>query len=170
MLELFLHCHYLVCTEDALLGMPEVTLPVVPGMEGCHWAFRKVQPVDYERLFELLLTGRPVAAKDAVGWLADYAAPLEEALKKTWMIAKGADHGLRRREVDPKALDVATAARAAAPSEPAAKAIHDCIVQSCRATLAGSLDIQARHSAAFMITTHCRRGAIGRNRRQIMDA
>ena len=40
-LELLMHCHYLVAVEDALLGMPEVTLPVVPGMEGCHWPFRK---------------------------------------------------------------------------------------------------------------------------------
>ena len=41
MLELLMHCHYLVAVDDAALGMPEVTLPVVPGMEGCHWPFRK---------------------------------------------------------------------------------------------------------------------------------
>ena len=40
--------------------MPEVTLPVVPGMEGCHWQFRKVQTSDYGKLFDLLLTGKPV--------------------------------------------------------------------------------------------------------------
>ena len=33
-LELFMHCHYLISRDDAVLGMPEVTLPVVPGMEG----------------------------------------------------------------------------------------------------------------------------------------
>jgi hypothetical protein len=33
MLELMMHCHYLLAVEDAVLGMPEVTLPVVPGME-----------------------------------------------------------------------------------------------------------------------------------------
>ena len=37
MLELMMHCHVLIAVEGAQLGMPEVTLPVVPGMEGCHW-------------------------------------------------------------------------------------------------------------------------------------
>ena len=41
-LELMLHCHFVVAVDDASLGMPEVTLPVVPGMEGCHWPLRKV--------------------------------------------------------------------------------------------------------------------------------
>src|SRR5262249_18586873 len=40
MLEMAVHCHYLVAVEDARLGWPEVTLPVVPGMEGCHWPYR----------------------------------------------------------------------------------------------------------------------------------
>jgi len=30
--------------------MPEVTLPVVPGMEGCHWPFRKADPSDHKKL------------------------------------------------------------------------------------------------------------------------
>ena len=41
MLELMSHCHYLVAVDDAAMGFPEVTLPVVPGMEGCHWPFRR---------------------------------------------------------------------------------------------------------------------------------
>ena len=42
MLELMTHCHFVLALDSVQLGMPEVTLPVVPGMEGCHWAFRKV--------------------------------------------------------------------------------------------------------------------------------
>ena len=41
MLELLMNCHPLVAVEDARLGWPEVSLPVVPGMEGCHWPFRR---------------------------------------------------------------------------------------------------------------------------------
>jgi len=50
MLELLMHCHYLIAVEGAQLGMPEVTLPVVPGMEGCHWPFRKADPSDHKKL------------------------------------------------------------------------------------------------------------------------
>jgi len=171
MLELMMHCHYLVCTDEVLLGMPEVTLPVVPGMEGCHWQFRKAQPNDYPKLFDLLLTGKSVQAKNAVGWLVDYAGPLEEALKKVWMIAQSLDHGIRRRELNSGALQVSAAVSgAAAPADPARKAIYDCIIQSCGTTLAQSLDIQAKHSAGFMITSHCHKGEIGRNRKKVMEA
>ena len=57
MLELMTHCHYLVAVEGADLGMPEVTLPVVPGMEGCHWPFRKTAPENWPKLLQLLLDG-----------------------------------------------------------------------------------------------------------------
>ncbi|NIN73072.1 MAG: hypothetical protein GTO46_14320, partial [Gemmatimonadetes bacterium] len=69
MLELLMHCHYLLALEGAELGMPEVTLPVVPGMEGCHWPFRKADHQHWPKLVELLLTGKTVKAGEAVGWL-----------------------------------------------------------------------------------------------------
>ena len=70
-LELMLHCHYLVAVDDVQFGMPEVTLPVVPGMEGCHWSFRKrSKPGDWPKLLQMLMTGRPVRASEAVGWLS----------------------------------------------------------------------------------------------------
>jgi len=93
MLELMTHCHYLVSTEDVSLGFPEVTLPVVPGMEGCHWPVRRAAPEDRSHIYSMLLGGRTVAASDAVGWLVDAAAPLEEALSVAWSIASGSDHG-----------------------------------------------------------------------------
>ncbi|OGF58773.1 MAG: hypothetical protein A2Y62_09720 [Candidatus Fischerbacteria bacterium RBG_13_37_8] len=83
-----MHCHYLVSVDNADLGMPEVTLPVVPGMEGCHWAFRKTSPENYYKLLQMLLEGRFVKAKDATGWLVDYdyAGSMEEALVTALMI------------------------------------------------------------------------------------
>ena len=80
MFELLLHCHYLVAHDGASLGFPEVRVPVVPGMEGCHWALRRAEKDDWPKVLEMLLTGRPVKAADAVGWLIDHAAPLEDAL------------------------------------------------------------------------------------------
>jgi len=61
-----------------MLGMPEVTLPVVPGMEGCHWP-SEGRYVAVAQAGRMLLSGAPVKAKDAVGWLIDYAGPMPDA-------------------------------------------------------------------------------------------
>ncbi len=167
MLELMLHCHYVVAEQGAALGMPEVTLPVVPGMEGCHWPFRKTDAVGWERLLRLLMTGAPVRAKDAVGWLIDYAGSTEAALKTAWKAAAGEDHGLSRRKLQAGAL--AGVPKGASglpdPGDPATgaarKAIMDNVQASCGATLAEALDVQAKHSAEFMTTAFCRKGRVG---------
>ncbi|HKQ58363.1 MAG TPA: enoyl-CoA hydratase/isomerase family protein, partial [Candidatus Eisenbacteria bacterium] len=86
MLELLMHCHHLVAVEDARLGWPEVTLPVVPGMEGCHWPFRRAPREHRPRLLRMLLTGETVRARDAVGWLVDHAASMEQALRTAWTL------------------------------------------------------------------------------------
>src|SRR6185503_19752667 len=104
MLELMAHCHHLVAVEDASLGFPEVTLPVVPGMEGCHWPFRKAPRDSWPKLVTLLLSGAPVKAKNAVGWLVDAAAPLDVALGTAWALATGTDGGPKRRAIEKGAL------------------------------------------------------------------
>ncbi len=95
-----MHCHFLVAVEGAHLGMPEVTLPVIPGMEGCHWPFRKSRPEHWGRVLTLLLSGEPLRAPEAVGWLIDYAGPLEGTLKTAWTLAAGGQGGPARRELD----------------------------------------------------------------------
>ena len=166
-LELMMHCHYLVAVDDAQLGMPEVTLPVVPGMEGCHWSFRKTDPANWPKLIELLLTGRSVKAPDAVGWLADFAGSLEDSLSMVAKILTGGDHGLPRRKVETGALSgIPKEAGGQMPAgdeaaEAARRAIMDSVVSSCEATLADAIDIQAKHSAGFMTGAWCRKGAIG---------
>jgi enoyl-CoA hydratase/carnithine racemase len=165
MLELLTHCHYLVAVEDAALGMPEVTLPVVPGMEGCHWPFRKCPPARRAELLKLLLTGQPVKAADAVGWLVDHAGRLPDALKTVWAIASDGDHGLPVRHVEAGALDGVPAGWETEfhgpGNEAAVRAIVETVRASCGASLAEALEVQARHSAAFMSSGQCRKGAIG---------
>lgn len=174
MLELMMHCHYLVSVDGAQLGMPEVTLPVVPGMEGCHWSFRKADPKHYEKLLELLLSGKSVSAKDAQGWLLDYSGPIEDALKKVWLIASGGDHGLRPRKLNENKLTVPREVPGLTPApnalmEAARKALMDCIQASTGATLAQALEIQAKHSAGFMLTKECQRGAIGSSAKKMLE-
>ena len=174
MMELMIHCHYLLAEKSAQLGMPEVTLPVVPGMEGCHWLFRKAAPADYPRLLELLLTGKFVPAKDAVGWLIDFAGSMEDALRKAWSIVTGGEHGLPLRKLEKGALTIPRDIPGLPPAtdhllETARKAIMDCIQASGAAPIAEALEIQAKHSAGFMLTKQCRKGAIGKSYAKMME-
>lgn len=172
-LELLMHCHYLVAIQDAKFAMPEVTLPVVPGMEGCHWPFRKAPRDEWPKLVNMLLTGAPVTARDAVGWLIDAAASMQEVLETVWLLASTGVAGLPRRTLDEGPLkDVPTDAGIPASDnravEAARRAIMQSIQDSCGAPLSEALDIQARHSADFFVTPSCRDGTIGVERGKTM--
>jgi enoyl-CoA hydratase/carnithine racemase len=172
-LELLMHCHYLVAVEDAVLGMPEVTLPVVPGMEGCHWPFRKVNRSQWPKLVRLLLGGAPVRAKDAADWLVDYSGPMQESLKVVWRLASGGASGLKMRRLDEGVLkgvpaDACASASDSPATEAARKAIMQSIRGSCGVPLSEALDVQAGHSADFTVTSFCRAGSIGVERQRTM--
>ncbi len=173
-LELLMHCHYLVSVEDGVFGMPEVTLPVVPGMEGCHWPFRKSGSENWMKVLHMLLSGESIKANDAVGWLIDFAGPMEESLQMAWTIITDGDHRLLKRDVDKDAL------KEAIPeinlpdpgnqlTEAARKAILDCIKASCGTSLSDALTVQAKHSADFMISQSCQKGMIGAESAKIMS-
>jgi enoyl-CoA hydratase/carnithine racemase len=172
-LELLIHCHYLVSVDDAKLGMPEVTLPVVPGMEGCHWSFRKANPEDWSKLVHLLLEGKQVSAKETVGWLTDYAGPMENTLKTAWKIVTGGEHNIPKRDVRDNALDgIPTDISLPEPENPlekeARKSIMETIKDSCGTDLQNALDVQARHSADFMTSDSCKKGVIGTEYKRVM--
>jgi enoyl-CoA hydratase/carnithine racemase len=152
--------------DGASLGMPEVTLPVVPGMEGCHWPLRKAKANDRPKLMQLLLSGKPVRAPEAVGWLVDYAGPLNDALATAWQIASDGKHRLERRKLEAGKLavpsDVSGLPPAGTPEREAGRAaIMECIQRACAAPLAEALGVQAKLSAAFMASAACRSGVVG---------
>jgi 3-hydroxyacyl-CoA dehydrogenase len=61
-LELALACHYRLAAEDARLGLPEVTLGLVPGAGGTQ----RLPRLSGARLaLDLMLKGRPVSADEA---------------------------------------------------------------------------------------------------------
>ena len=167
LLELLVHCHYLISVEDADLGMPEVTLPVLPGMEMCHWPFRKTSSDNWGKLLRLLLEGKSVKAREATDWLIDYAGSMEDALQMVWKIAADGDGVLPRRKLKEDKLkdipsDVSGLSESDNPTTVAARgAIFECVRSSCDATLAEAITIQANHSANFMRTPHCQNGSIG---------
>jgi enoyl-CoA hydratase/carnithine racemase len=166
-LELMTHCHFLVATPEVSLGFPEVTLPVVPGMEGCHWPFRKAKQADWPKIASLLVTGKPVAAAEAVGWLVDFAGPTEEALKVAYKLASGGC-GIERRPVAEGKLDKISsvavpelAQNAPASVAAARRAIWDAVLASCGATAGEALSLQARVAAGFMAGPLCNKGKVG---------
>lgn len=167
MLELMTHCHVVMAVDSAQLGFPEVTLPVVPGMEGCHWPFRKATREQQVRLLELLLSGKSVAASKATGWLVDYAGGMNDVLAAAWATATGSATGVAKRPFEAGAMtsvptDVPGLSGAgSAATTGARKAIVDTVVASCGAPLAEAVTLQAAHSARFMVTDLCTRGVVG---------
>jgi enoyl-CoA hydratase/carnithine racemase len=179
MLELLMHCHHLVAVEEARFGWPEVTLPVVPGMEACHWPLRRADAAGRRRILELLLTGRPVKAGDALGWLVDRAGPVDEALQAAWALASasgtgdgGIDDG--RRPVARGALDdigdaVPTVPPADSPQmEAGREAIMQCVRAATEVDLDEALTVQARLAADFLAGPVCRKGVVGREYAKVM--
>lgn len=61
-LEHVLACHYRVATTGAKLGLPEVTLGVIPGGGGTQRLPRLVGP---RKALQLILNGRPISAEEA---------------------------------------------------------------------------------------------------------
>lgn len=175
MLELMQHCQYIISVKDVDLGAPEVTLPVVPGMEMCHYPFRKTKPENWQKLANFLLTGKFVKASETVGWLVDYSGGLDEALKMAWEIANNGQNILNRRELTEEPLnnlhkEINNLQNAAEPSILTARAaIFESIINSCSVNFGEVLEIQARLSAKFMISKECQNGFIGNEYNKTMN-
>lgn len=60
--ELALACHFIIATDNARFGQPEVNLGLIPGYGGTQ---RLVQVAGKARAMELLMTGRLFSAKEA---------------------------------------------------------------------------------------------------------
>ena len=61
-LEMAMACHYRCATPDARMGMPEITLGILPGAGGTQRLPRLIGP---EQALELLLQGAPIDARRA---------------------------------------------------------------------------------------------------------
>jgi len=91
-LELALAADFRIVAEDALLGLPEVTLGVIPGAGGTQ---RLPRLIGVTKAKELIFSGRPVSGPEAVSiGLASRAVPADqvfsEALAMAGRLAAGA--------------------------------------------------------------------------------
>lgn len=102
--ELALACDFRVMAENARFGQPEILLGIIPGGGGTQ---RLPRLVGTSRAKELILTGRQVAAEEALRiGLADRVVPAEAVLDTAvaWAgeLARGpvVAHGLAKRAID----------------------------------------------------------------------
>lgn len=79
-LELAMSCHFRVASATAKMGLPEVSLGVIPGYGGTQ---RLAQLVGKGKAMEMILTADMIVAEDALKWgLVNYVVAPEELLNK----------------------------------------------------------------------------------------
>ena len=102
----------------------------------------------------------------------DAAGPLNDALETAWKLA-GGQGGPPQRTLEEGALDGVSAEANVPPSdnpatEAARRAIMETIRQSCGVKLSEAIEVQARHSADFTVSSFCKEGSIGTECRRTM--
>lgn len=77
-LELAMSCHFRIASENAKMGLPEVSLGVIPGYGGTQ---RLPQLVGKGRAMEMIMTAGMIDAEKALTYgLVNYTVPQEELL------------------------------------------------------------------------------------------
>jgi enoyl-CoA hydratase len=85
-LELAMACHMRVVSENAKMGLPEVSLGLIPGYGGTQ---RLAQLLGKGKAFEMILTAEMINAQDAYNWgLANYVTTQEQLLDKCFEITE----------------------------------------------------------------------------------
>lgn len=84
-LELAMSCHFRLASDNAKLGLPEVTLGVIPGYGGTQ---RLAQLVGKGRAMEMIMSAKMVSAEEALNFgLVNHVASQEELLAECKKIA-----------------------------------------------------------------------------------
>ncbi|HLR52310.1 MAG TPA: enoyl-CoA hydratase [Candidatus Avamphibacillus sp.] len=84
-LELAMACHIRIVTENAKMGLPEMTLGIIPGFAGTQ---RLPNYVGTHKAYEMILSGEPIEGKEAaIVGLANKAVPENEVFKEAMKLA-----------------------------------------------------------------------------------
>jgi len=105
--ELALACDFAYAARSARFALTEVTLGIMPGAGGTQTLPRAV---GVRRAKEIILTGRPFSAEDALAWglvntVSDDTMLMEDTLATARRIAQNAPVSVRQAK---KSMDVAT--------------------------------------------------------------
>ncbi len=83
--ELVMHCDLVVASETARFGQPEILLGIMPGAGGTQRLTRQIGKVN---AMEMVLTGQPISAKQALAWgLVNRVVPVEVYLDEALRLA-----------------------------------------------------------------------------------
>lgn len=84
-LELAMACHFRVASDNAKMGLPEVSLGVIPGYGGTQ---RLPQLIGKGRAMEMIMTAGMISADQALSYgLVNHVVPQEELLSLSTKIA-----------------------------------------------------------------------------------
>jgi enoyl-CoA hydratase len=84
--ELAMACHFIIASESAVFGQPEVNLGIMVGYGGSQ---RLTQRVGKGRAMELIITGKTINATQAMNYgLVNYVVPQTELLDKAFSILR----------------------------------------------------------------------------------
>lgn len=84
-LELALHCHFRLCAENALLGLPETAFNLIPGVGGIQ---KMMSLAGKYKTIELVLKGNTFTASDAREYgIADAVYSKKELMNKATELA-----------------------------------------------------------------------------------
>lgn len=87
-LELAMAAHFRIASDNAKLGLPEVSLGVIPGYGGTQ---RLSRLVGKGKAMEMIMTAGMIVAEDALQWgLVNYVVPQSELMAKCLDIASKA--------------------------------------------------------------------------------
>ena len=83
--ELVMHCDLVVASETARFGQPEILMGIMPGAGGTQRLTRQIGKVN---AMEMVLTGQPISAKQALAWgLVNRVVPVEVYLDEALRLA-----------------------------------------------------------------------------------
>ncbi|MET0070153.1 MAG: enoyl-CoA hydratase-related protein [Candidatus Thiodiazotropha sp.] len=83
--ELALACDWIIASENAVFGQPEVNLGITPGFGGTQRLSRLIGPA---RAMEMILSGRQVKADEALAWgLVNHVYPQERLMPEALAMA-----------------------------------------------------------------------------------
>jgi len=85
--ELAMMCDFIICSDNAKFGQPEIKLGVIPGAGGTQ---RMTRFIGKSKAMDMILTGRMMDAKEAESCgLVSRVFPLEDLKDEVFKIAKG---------------------------------------------------------------------------------
>lgn len=84
--ELAMSCDWILASEKAIFGQPEVNLGITPGFGGTQ---RLPRLIGRAKAMELIVTGRQINAAEALDWgLANHVYPADELMDKALETAR----------------------------------------------------------------------------------